>query len=83
MFKPKTFSLKFNGRSGITYKESGRRMLIDSEMLDGKTFDMVIYRDSIKCWQPPHDDEPVSEEKRRDIEDNIRMDLRRYRVDWQ
>jgi hypothetical protein len=42
---------------------------------------MLIYRDSIKSWAPPDEVEPVSEEARQRIVDNIRAALGSHGID--
>ena len=75
--------VRLRGRAGIEYRESGRVMSIDSEMLAGALFDMVIYRDSIKQWDPPYNSEAVTQEDRMRIEKNLMRELSKLRIDWQ
>ena len=53
------------------YAEGERTMRIDSEVLLGPT-DLVIYAKSMKNWEPPHETERVTVERRGDIIENIR-----------
>jgi hypothetical protein len=50
-------------------------MFVDSEVLMGPT-GMVVYRDSIKKWDPPHDKDMVTEADRLRIIENIRAAFR-------
>ena len=77
------FKVKMHGRAGIEYVEGGKTMMIDSEMLAGPDFDLVIYRDSMCNWEPPDDMEEVTPELRSQIQENIRNALRNVRIDWQ
>lgn len=65
------FSVEVLGRTGLAYRESGKEMFVDSEVLTGDT-GMVVYRDSVSNWKPPHDDIPVSDADRERIVQNIR-----------
>ena len=58
-------------RDGYEYREGGRRLLVQVETLQGIP-DRMIYGASIGHWLPPHDGEPLSEEKRREIAETIR-----------
>lgn len=71
------------GRAGLRYERGDHVMLVDSEMLAGPEYDMVIYSRSITTWQPPHENEPISEDERRSIAEDIEKRLSRTRVDWQ
>ena len=82
-FKRKNCRVKLTGRAGLLYEEGNRSMLVDSEMLAGKDFDMVIYSESIKQWQPPHETEPISDADRDRIRNNISRELSGSRIDWQ
>ncbi len=67
----KGFSLEVLGRTGIHYEEGPRQMFIDSEVLAGPS-GIVIYRQSIKGWNPPHNAEEITLAKREEIIENIR-----------
>jgi hypothetical protein len=58
-------------------------MHVDSELLMGPTCDIVIFLDSVKRWDVPHDTEPVSEADIARIRANISKALRKMRIDWQ
>jgi hypothetical protein len=82
-FKRKPFQVKLTGRAGIVYREGDRSMQVDSEMLVGPRFDMVVFTDSIKAWEPPDECVPVSEEDKARIRANITKELNNLRIDWQ
>lgn len=46
LFKKK--KLRYLGRSGIVLNHEGVDYYIDSEMLDGKKYDLVVYTDTVK-----------------------------------
>lgn len=64
------FSVEVLGRTGLLYAEQDHRMRIDSEVLMGPKA-MVIYRDSISSWLPPHNDQPVDGPVKERIERNL------------
>ena len=61
------FSVEILGRTGIEYRESSKAMFIESEILMTDVPNVAIWKDHIRAWKPPHDKEPVSEEKRTEI----------------
>lgn len=77
------FKVKMHGRAGIEYREGRRRMMIDSEMLAGPDFDLVVYADSIARWEPPHERDAVTADERTRIRRNISDALKSLRIDWQ
>ena len=83
MFNKKGYKVKLLGRAGIMYQEGDKSLIIDSELLPGAKYDIVIYKDSIKQWQPPHTEDKISEDERTRIKNNVMTSLRRMRVDWQ
>jgi len=64
------FSVHVLGRTGIEYTEGARSVFVDSEVLAGG-HGIAISKGSIKAWQPPHQDEKITEEERQRIVDNI------------
>jgi len=82
-FKPKAFKVKLTGRAGLIYQEGGKTMNIDSEMLAGPDSDMVIYLDSISKWNPPHENELISVERKEQIKANLLKELSNIRIEWQ
>ena len=68
------FSVEVLGRTGLRYVEDERTLFVDSEILAAPA-GMLIYRDSIKSWDASDEVEPLSEEARQRIIDNIRAAL--------
>ncbi len=69
------FSVEVLGRTGLIYTEGSRSLRISSEVLAGP-HGLVIYRDSIKSWDSPHDTETIDEAMRDTIIENIRRAFR-------
>lgn len=80
-FSKKLFSVKITGRTGLIYKENGKTLMVDSEMLVGE-YDMVIYADSINKWEPPNDNHQFTDEEKERIKSNIASELKSLRIDW-
>ena len=59
------------GRIGLCYREGGRQMLVDSEVLTGPS-GMAVYKHTIKKWDPPHQNGPVTDADPDRILNNIR-----------
>jgi len=53
--------------------ENGYVLKADGEMLIGKKF--VVYKDSMKAWEPPHQDEKITEEQVIDIIDQVERNI--------
>lgn len=82
-FNKKEFKLKITGRAGLLYQEGKRLMKIDSEMLVGPTYDIIVYTDSIRQWEPPFQKDRLDENEKNRILQNVRSDLEKngYKVD--
>ena len=65
------FSVEVLGRTGIEYREGGKLMFADSEVLAVGHGIMVI-KDSIRAWWPPNEKEQVAAKQRQRIVENIR-----------
>jgi Immunity protein 74 len=65
------FSVEALGRTGLRYTEEGRTMFIDSEALATPNA-MALYRGSIRAWDPPHENDLLSDKDRNGIIDKIR-----------
>jgi hypothetical protein len=63
------FSVRVLGRTGIEYQEEARIAFIDSEVLASPG--MVIYKDSISGWRPPHEHEVIPNDKKVEILDRV------------
>lgn len=81
-FNRKKYRVKLQGRAGLIYEENGRSMFVDSEMLAGPDFDIVIYMDNIKPCDQLDDIGLVNEEEMTRIKGNITKYLSRFRIDW-
>jgi hypothetical protein len=64
------FSVEVLGRTGLLYTEQLRSMWIDSEVL--ATANIAVFTESIRRWNPPYEREPINEDQRDTIIDNIR-----------
>jgi hypothetical protein len=69
------FSIEVLGRTGLLYTEEDKSLSIDSEVLAGPS-GLVVYKNSIKAWNPPHNNELIVESKRNAIIENIRRAFR-------
>jgi hypothetical protein len=69
------FAVRALGRAGLEYREGEKIMRVDSEMLVGPA-GLVLYKASIRSWEPPHDREVVDDAGRDRIVDNIRRAFR-------
>jgi immunity protein 74 of polymorphic toxin system len=65
------FSVEVLGRTGLRYREAGRQMFVDSEVLTGPS-GMAVYKDTIQKWDPPYENVPVTDSDRDRILNNIR-----------
>ena len=83
-WKKDSFKLKIKGRAGLIYSESGKVLKIDSEMLTGPEYDMVVYASSISHWEHPHDSELLSDPEKQRVKINILSKLAesKIKVDW-
>ena len=81
-FKRKKFSVKVTGRAGVIYKEGDKTLIIDSEMLSGNKYDMIIYIESMNNWEPPYDKLILTENDKKQIMENIDQDLKKINIEW-
>ena len=65
------FSVEVLGRTGLRYREASREMFVDSELLTGPS-GMAVYEDTIRRWDPPYENVPVTDSDRTRILNNIR-----------
>jgi hypothetical protein len=63
------------GREGLCYREAGRQMFVDSEVLTGPS-SIAVYKDTIQTSDPPHDNVPATDSDRGRILNNIREAFR-------
>jgi hypothetical protein len=64
------FSVEVLGRTGLRYRETGRQMFVDSEVLTGSS-GMTVYKDTIQKWDSPHENVAVTDSDRDRILKNI------------
>ena len=79
-FKKRAYKVKLKGRSEVGYVEGQKNMIIGSEFMAGPS-GMVIYSDSMKSWQPPFENEKLTDEDRERIKYNITEDLRSHGIE--
>ncbi len=79
----KNYNVKLKGRSAIVYVEGDKRMIISSEFLSSPS-GIVIYSDSIKKWEAPHEGTKITGQQKEEIKKNITSDLEMHgiRVEW-
>ena len=71
------FSVEVLGRTGILYREGEHAILVGSELLAPKApAGIAVWRNSIRTWRAPHQDEQIDEVKRAVIIENIRRAVR-------
>jgi hypothetical protein len=75
-FGLKKYKVVAKGRSGLLYKEGGKTITVDSELLS-ESLGIAIFTNSIKSWNAPFNEEVLSEEDRSRIIENIKKDLER------
>ena len=62
-------SVEVLGRTGIRYSEGERSCFVDSEVL--ATPAIAVWPSGIRRWDPPHADDPLTDDDRRRILQNI------------
>lgn len=82
-FSKRDYKVKVTGRAGLIYKEGKKSMKVDSEMLTGSNYDIVVYKGSISKWDPPFEEDSVGKDEQNRILENIKSDLKEhgYKVD--
>lgn len=75
-------SVVFVGRSLLEYRYQGKVMSLDVEMLMGEV-PWVIYTDSIKSWEFPHDGALVSPDDKSEIVANIEHELEQQGISFE
>jgi hypothetical protein len=58
------------GRDEYKYSEGDHALVLQIEMLTG-TPERLLYSSTIKHWLPPHENEPISSMRRREIAERI------------
>jgi hypothetical protein len=65
-------SVEVLGRVGMRYSEGERSCSVDSEVLATPTPPTIaVWPSGIRAWDPPHQDDPLTDEDRRRIFQNI------------
>jgi len=64
------YTVEVLGRTGLAYREEGRCMFVDSEVL-APPAGILVYQDTIRDWQPPHQEHLLSDGERSRILENI------------
>lgn len=73
------FETGFTGRYSMEYREGDRLLKIGTESLGPAAF---IYLADARRWEPPHDAEPIPDEKRASIRENIAAAMRFLRTGY-
>jgi hypothetical protein len=60
-------SVEILGRSGIKYRDKSNKYYIDSEMLVGPEFDLVIFSDSVRFYNDTSLLNPLSKNEKDEI----------------
>jgi hypothetical protein len=60
-------SVEILGRAGLKYIDKDKKYFIDSEMLVGGEFDLVIYSDSVRHYSDVSKNAPVPEDEKKGI----------------
>lgn len=64
------YAVEILGQTGLAYKEQGKCMFVDSEVLMPPA-GILVYQGTIDRWQPPHDHQTLSPSDRARIVANI------------
>lgn len=69
------YSVEVLGRTGLRYREGERAMRVDAEVVTGPS-GLLVYRSTIRRWEPPHAAEPIDAAGQARILENIRAAFR-------
>jgi hypothetical protein len=69
------YSVEVLGRVGLKYTEGDKSLTVDSEVLMGSS-GMVVYKSSIRRWDPPHSGQAIDKSTKERITNNIRAAFR-------
>ena len=72
LFKRRPYRVRFEGRDLIRYTEGDRTMVIESDI---GSKHMLIYKESIDSWLPPHEADEVTEQDHERICRNLEESL--------
>lgn len=83
-FKKDRYKVKLRGRSRVIYQEDGKSVQIEAEML-AEEIDLVIYFDSIRHWEPPHENDMISLDDKKRIKKNVTAALKEkgLTIEWE
>lgn len=83
-FNKDRYKVKLRGRSRIIYREEGKSVQIEVEML-AEEIDLVIYFDSIRHWELPHENEMISLDDKKRIKKNVTAALKEkgLAIEWE
>jgi hypothetical protein len=71
------FSVEVLGLTGLRYCEGERSMKIVSELLSTSApAALMVAAPTIRAWDPPHEKEPIDDDRRMQIVENIRRAFR-------
>lgn len=76
------YSVEVLGRTGLVYREKGRCLFVDSEVLSPPA-GILIYQDTILEWQPPHQEHLLSDGERSRILGSVLRALESQGIDVQ
>ena len=84
LFLKQSYRVTMRGRSGVVYEEGGKTVNIEAELLTGE-IDLVLYFDSIRHWQPPHEREVISQDEKWRIKENVTAALegKGLSIEWE
>jgi hypothetical protein len=66
------FSVEVLGQTGLSYSEGTKTLRVDSEVLGPGPRALVVFTNSIKRWDAPHDTKSIDDASKKRIVDNIR-----------
>jgi hypothetical protein len=69
------FTVRDLGRGELQYREGNHAVLLDSEGVRGPIRDIVIYQNSLRNWDPPHELEIIDDADRKRILRNVERAL--------
>jgi hypothetical protein len=81
-FSKNRFKVKTVANYAISYIEGKHKALIESEFLVGE-IDLVVYFDTLKSWEPPFENEIISDESKVTIRENIANELKRQKISFE
>jgi hypothetical protein len=72
-----TFSVAVPNIHQVRYKEGSRVAVVEIEggMEEGGEVNWLLYQETLKGWEPPHEMEEMSENKRAEVLSNVSQSL--------